>query len=193
MAKRALALKESLGSWDDVSRAVDQALGGRAEERPTKEALRLASLGKGGSNVAAAIARAAHLMLGEAAPKESHEVVRLADPMGPGRWRELAARYRTFRRQATLSHAAGASEVALDAAADELGVHKGEGPTEDECQAAIERAVMDIDVLRKRFGARSPAEIDPSGREATSADFAPATEPDKTLRPRDKVKLGRKG
>jgi hypothetical protein len=63
MVEQVTALKEMLGSWDHVARAVDVAVGPRPEEKPTKEALRLASLGKGGSGVARAISYAAEQLL----------------------------------------------------------------------------------------------------------------------------------
>lgn len=87
------------------------------------------------------------------------EMERAVDPTATGRWRNLARRYVSFRRQASLAQARGATDHELDAAADALGDHHGEGPTEEESRRAILKAWKDADAYPSRT--------------ATAADFTP--------------------
>lgn len=86
------------------------------------------------------------------------EVEYVRDVTGPGRWREYGRRYWAFRAQATVALAQGVPEAALDAAADRLGAHHGDGPTEEESRAAIAAYARQLTV---------PFD----GREATAEDF----------------------
>lgn len=78
---------------------------------------------------------------------------------GPGRWERYAERYWTFSAQATVALARGIPPAALDAASDYLGAQKGDGPTEEQANAAISRY------------ARQIAADEPVGREAGEDEF----------------------
>lgn len=69
---------------------------------------------------------------------EPAELEHVDDPNASGRWKRYAARYWTFRAEATLARARNVPEAALDAAADRLGAQHGDGPSEAEAFAAIE-------------------------------------------------------
>jgi hypothetical protein len=101
-----------------------------------------------------------------------------------GRWRRYAmhAEYGEFRREAELAHDAGVPDIVLDVASDELGLRKGQGPSREETQAAIERAMADQRDARQRYG-RPPAER-VIGREATAEDFQPPPVVEKPKRKR---------
>jgi hypothetical protein len=58
------------------------------------------------------------------------------DPLA-GRWQKYAERYWRFRASASAALHRGVPEAALDAASDELGEHRGEGPSEDDCERTI--------------------------------------------------------
>ncbi len=91
---------------------------------------------------------------------EATQAPPLAVSLEPGRWRPLAARYGRFARAAQLALAAGAvNEGVLDVVADALGVHKGEGPTDDEIKVAMKAAMAERDAWAKL------------ARDATGEDF----------------------
>lgn len=178
--RRAGALYAQLGSYAAVAHSVTVEMG----ERVSPEAIRKAHVeGKVGISVARGLAaldmKSKELggfdQVDSAGPRDRQEVEHVPPAtMGRGRWKYLAARYWTFRRQADIAQEAGAPEAALDLAADELGEHKGEGPTEEQAATAIDRAVADLERGRTRFGPKLPA-----GREATADDFKPTAPPAK--------------
>lgn len=72
-----------------------------------------------------------------------------ADPLA-GRWQKYAERYWRFRASASAALHRGVPEAALDAASDELGEHRGEGPSEEDCERTI--AKWDRERAAQRHG-----------------------------------------
>lgn len=80
-------------------------------------------------------------------------------------WRQYAKRYPAFAGEAELARANGYTEAELNAAAGRLGLHKGEGPTEDEARDAILHARSRSSAYKQPVGERDATDLlAPPGR-----------------------------
>jgi len=221
MVERVNALKAMLGSWDDVQRAVDIAVGPRPEEKPTKEALRLASKGQGGTGVASAVARAAAQLL-PAGPRATGEQLAPTRTVTPDTGQARTGGADAWQALADASAEFGAfsdGRIAEDGASARVGLNYAARtlPRLDHGQALTMAEMMRLYRRGMRIAAgldeeaddrpapkvREPATVavnapayDPEAETAfqrmkREAREAAAAKPDATLRPADRVKLGK--